>query len=342
MSIIFRAEQRAIEKAMQKLKEHGGISDGATFQYDKINDLRREIHYKDFDFLHMAQIKPIISKNDVTNIVSIDKELVEIALDRLKGQGFISEDAFFDYENLNKPSDKVYYRDFHFQYYLGEYGDEEITESSLELLKRNNLISNNAKYSLQAYNSLQKEVKPNFKIPDTAFSPSMERLLYMLSSVKKPERTVGLGTFCGYTYLWVIGASCSTGKIYNAEKAYGIDIDKDSTNTAKENFKKLTDVEHVEFIAEDAYVFSNNINEEFDYIYLDADAKDIGKGIYLPLLKNLYSKLKKGGWVLAHDTTLPAFKDQLDQYLDFVRDKNNFIESISFKIDLFGLELSIK
>lgn len=111
---------------------------------------------------------------------------------------------------------------------------------------------------------------------------------------------------------------------------------------AIENFKTLAGVEHVEFITEDAYVFVNNINEEFDYIYLDADAKDIGKGIYFPLLKPLYSKLKKGGWVLAHDTALPAFRNRLDQYLNFVRDRTYFTESISFNIDIFGLELSIK
>lgn len=342
MSILFRAPQSAIEKAMQKLKEHGGISGDATFQYDKMDVLRKEIFYRDFDFLHMAEIKSLLRNNSVPDVENLDKGLVNISLERLKKQKFISEDAFFNYENLNKLSDKVYYRDFHFLYYLGEYGDEEIVDSALELLIRNNLVPDNATYSNKAYESLRKEVKPNFKIPDTAFSTSMERLLYMLSSVKKPEKVIGLGTFCGYTFLWVIGASCSTGKVYEAQRAYGIDIDKDATNIAIENFKSLTGVEHVQFIAEDGFIFSDNINEEFDYIFLDVDAKDIGKGPYLPLLKILYSKLKKGRWVLAHDTTLPAFKNRLNQYIDFVRDKRYFTESISFDIDVFDLELSIK
>jgi len=188
MSIIFRAPQIAIEKAIQKLKEHGGITENAIFQYDKFDDLRKEICYKDFDFLHMAEIKSFLNHDKVNDIDNIDKGLVNITLERLKKQSFISEDAFFNYENLNKLSDKVYYKDFHFLYYLGEYGDEGIANSALEFLKKNNIVSNNAIYSHEAYNNLQKEVKTNFKVPDTAFSPSMERLLFMLSSVKKPKK----------------------------------------------------------------------------------------------------------------------------------------------------------
>jgi hypothetical protein len=46
--------------------------------------------------------------------------------------------------------------------------------------------------------------------------------------------------------------------------------------------------------------------------------------------------------VLAHDTTVPPFASQLEGYLAFVRNSANFRDSISFDIDPFGLELSIK
>jgi len=60
------------------------------------------------------------------------------------------------------------------------------------------------------------------------------------------------------------------------------------------------------------------------------------------LLQRLYPKLEVGGWVLAHDTCVPPFADQVEEYVSFVRDQNNFSQSISFDIDPFGLELSIK
>jgi hypothetical protein len=64
--------------------------------------------------------------------------------------------------------------------------------------------------------------------------------------------------------------------------------------------------------------------------------------LYLELLKKLYGKVEKGGWVLAHDTVVPPFAEQLEAYLAYVRDGKNFEESISFDVDAYGLELSIK
>ena len=57
---------------------------------------------------------------------------------------------------------------------------------------------------------------------------------------------------------------------------------------------------------------------------------------------NAALKVEVGGWVLAHDTTVPPFASQLEKYLSFVRGNKYFRESISFDIDPFGLELSIK
>jgi hypothetical protein len=64
--------------------------------------------------------------------------------------------------------------------------------------------------------------------------------------------------------------------------------------------------------------------------------------LYLELLKKLYGKVEEGGWVLAHDTVVPPFAGQLEAYLAYVRDGANFKESISFDVDAYGLELSIK
>jgi len=48
--------------------------------------------------------------------------------------------------------------------------------------------------------------------------------------------------------------------------------------------------------------------------------------------------------VLAHDTRCPraGFPEHLEEYLAFVRDPVNFRQSISFDVDEYVLELSIR
>jgi len=45
---------------------------------------------------------------------------------------------------------------------------------------------------------------------------------------------------------------------------------------------------------------------------------------------------------LAHDIVVPPFAKEFDEYLRYVRNKENFGESILFDVDAFGLELSVK
>lgn len=51
--------------------------------------------------------------------------------------------------------------------------------------------------------------------------------------------------------------------------------------------------------------------------------------------------MEQGG-VLAHDTMVPPFAEQLEEYLAYVRNGDNFEESASFDVDPYGLELSIR
>jgi predicted O-methyltransferase YrrM len=179
-------------------------------------------------------------------------------------------------------------------------------------------------------------------MPASSVTPVMERLLYMLSSVRRPRRVIGLGTYYGNAFVWTVGSSCGQCQVYQADKVYGIDIDAEATERARENFDRLAHTDHVQFIAEDGLKAVERLEGPFDYVFLDVDSKDLGKGLYLELLQRLYDKVEPGGWVLAHDTVVPPFAEQLEHYLAFVRDGENFRESISFDVDPFGLELSVK
>lgn len=271
-----------------------------------------------------------------------ETQVIELALESLKGDGLVSREARFNYDAPQQLRREVAYRDFDFLSRLSRVGEVEIVASALLWLKEQGLVAEDASYDGKAFDALRREVREQFTLPGTSLTPVMERLLYMLGSVKRPRRVLGLGTYCGYALVWAAGASCGPGKAYQAEVVYGIDVDAEATARAGENLGKLAHTEHFALIAEDGLVAVERLEGPFDYLFLDVESRELGKGLYLELLKKLEGKIEAGGWVLAHDTVVPPFAGQLEEYLAYVRDKENYRESVSFDVDAYGLELSIK
>jgi predicted O-methyltransferase YrrM len=278
----------------------------------------------------------------VALIYTCENQVIEMALEKLKDAGLVSRDAYFNYDAHQDLRREVTYRDFDFLSRLSRIGEVETVRSVLMWLKQKGIVPEGATYDEEAFDELRQEVKEQFAIPGTSVTPVMERLLYMLASVKRPRRVIGLGTYCGYALVWAVGPSCESGREYEAEKVYGIDIDAKATERARENLGKLAYTDHIELIAEDGLEAVDRLKGPFDYVFLDVESKELGKGLYLELLKKLYEKVEEGGWVLAHDTVVPPFAGQLEAYLAYVRDRENFKESISFDVDAYGLELSVK
>lgn len=271
-----------------------------------------------------------------------EQHVVDQVLDVLKERGMVARDARFNWDAPGNLRREVAYRDYDFLLLLGRVAEAEIVRSSLNWLAGQNLVAREASYDAHAFEALRTEVRATFDIPGTSITPVMERLLYALSAVRRPRRAIGLGTYCGYALVWVAGASCGPGRVYAADRVIGIDIDAEATERARANLFKLDHTAHFELLAEDGLRAVERLEGPFDYVYLDAESRDQGKGINLDLLARLYDKVEEGGWVLAHDTTVPPFARQFEAYLAFVRDRANFRESISFDVDPFGLELSIK
>ncbi len=270
------------------------------------------------------------------------KDVIEAAVLKLKKDGVVHPDACFNFEAEENLRREVTYRDYDLQIRLSNSLDEEsIIEAAREMLVSLNLIDKEANYSIKAFESFRSEIKKNFTGTWTSITPVMERLLYMLTAVKKPMRLVELGSFWGNTLAWFAGPCIGTHREYIAERIYGVDIDIKMTELAKKNFDKLSNTESVELIGEDAATALSNIKDSIDFLYLEAKDENCVNG-YLQFLKQAYDKLPSGAWVIAHDSTHHDHKDELKSYLEWVRNKNNFSESISFDIDQFGLELSIK
>ena len=217
-------------------------------------------------------------------------------------------------------------------------------DTILARLRSDGVVADEADYARDCFDALRREVKATFEVPDTTISPVMERLLYMLACVRRPRRILALGICCGNTLVWNVGPTCGSGNVFHAERCLGVDIKTDAITLARKNFAKLSNAEHVELLAEDGLDTCRRIAPGIDYLYLDADDKMHGKGLYLLMLDAIYPKLADDAWVLAHDTRCPraGLPEQFKEYLTFVRDPANFRQSISFDVDEYGLELSIR
>jgi predicted O-methyltransferase YrrM len=271
-----------------------------------------------------------------------EPHVIDTVVERLKISGLVAHDAVFHHDAPSGLRREVAYRDYDFLLRLSRTAETETVSSGLHMLKREGFATEKATYDEHAFEQLRHEVRQKFTMPGTSITPVMERLLYMLGAVRRPQRIVGVGTYCGNALVWCVGSSCGQGRVYDTEKVYGIDIDPEATARAKENLSKLAHTNHIELMTEDGLTAVDRLKGPFDYLFLDVDSKDRGKKIYFDLLERLYDKLEIGAWVLAHDTTVPPFAEQLGEYLSFVRDTQSFQQSISFDIDPFGLELSIR
>jgi len=271
-----------------------------------------------------------------------ESEVIDLALNKLKADGFVSKQATFNYDAARGLRKEVAYRDFDFLSCLSKTAEVDTVRSILSWLKVEGIVPKAAVYDEQSFHELRMEVKQKFSMPGSSITKVMERLLYMLSSVRKPRRIIGVGIYYGNAFVWSVGSSCGKGKVYEAKKVYGIDVDAQAVECAKINFDTLSSTNRIEWIAQDGLLAVEKLNGPFDYVYLDVDSEELGKGLYLELLMAIYNKLEHGGWVLAHDIVVPSFASQLTGYLAFVRDAKNFSQSILFDVDAYGLELSIK
>jgi len=267
---------------------------------------------------------------------------IDLAVKKLKDDGMVHPDAVFNPEAPEDLRREVTYYDRDFMYRLGRTSvDEEIVDEALAMLKEHGLAAPAASYDKRAFEKYRADVREKFDGTWTSLTPAMERLMYMLTSIRRPMHLIEFGSFWGYTLAWFAGPCVGPHAVYRAERVIGIDIDADMTAKAEANFKRLGHSDNVELIAEDASTALDGIEDPFDFVYIEAKSDEMD-GLYLSLLKQVYDRLAPGAWVIAHDNLDWSFSAEMSEYLPFVRDSSRFSESVSFEIDSCGLELSIK
>jgi predicted O-methyltransferase YrrM len=132
------------------------------------------------------------------------------------------------------------------------------------------------------------------------------RFLYDLILEKNYKRGLEIGTFTGYSTLWMgLALKKTEGSIIT------IEIDPVPGEVAKQNFEKAGLLDIIDVRINDALEEIPKIEGEFDFVFIDAWKPD-----YIKYLKLIRDRIHPGGAIIAHNVT------------NYARDMKDYIEAI--------------
>lgn len=111
-----------------------------------------------------------------------------------------------------------------------------------------------------------------------------KELIISILEIAKPKKILEIGTAIGYSSLCF--------KKYTGADITTIELDKETADIARENFKKYN--VDINLINDDAMKALRDINQGFDFIFIDAN-----KSRYLDYFKITSKLLNKGGIIIA-------------------------------------------
>lgn len=147
------------------------------------------------------------------------------------------------------------------------------------------------------------------------------KFLKMLVLLKKPEKALEIGTFKGYSGIWI----CS-GLKENMErhaikgKLNTVEIIEDNSREAKDNFIKAGLDEFAEVINGNALKVLEKMNDDkagFDFVFIDAKKED-----YIKYLKIIEDKLAENALIIADNAI--SHKERMEDYLEYVNSNENY------------------
>lgn len=128
-----------------------------------------------------------------------------------------------------------------------------------------------------------------------AVSRADGEVLKRLAEQVGARRAVELGTFRGYSGLWLALALRKTGG-----KLVTYDIDPQTAEIARANFARAGVQDIVTQVVGDAHVELAKLEGPIDFAFIDADKEG-----YLDYLQKLIPKMRKGGLIVAHNVRYP-------------------------------------
>lgn len=206
-------------------------------------------------------------------------------------------------------------------------------------------------YETQYFESYRRIIHNSFKVPWSMISRPLERFLFAIASSLLPKVTVVIGCASGVDLSFLATALETINSYYgkNIPKVMGIDTDPYLIALAKSNINilNLTNV-LVNVFMEDAHLKLESLDCDIDLLFIDAEGVNEeannrkGKNIYESLIKKAIPRLHSGSIVIAHDIRWASLSGEVTGYLNHVRNPKFFLHSVEVRMDIQGIEVSLK
>lgn len=154
------------------------------------------------------------------------------------------------------------------------------------------------------------------------------RFLYDFIVEKNYKRGLEIGTFTGYSSLWM-GLALQK----NGGRLITIEIDEGYGRVAQQNFRKAGLDDVIDARINDAFEEIPRIEGKFDFVFIDAWKPD-----YVKFLRLLRSRMLPGGAIIAHNVTNHA--RDMREYLDAIQNDPD-LETTFHEISVEGMSVSI-
>jgi predicted O-methyltransferase YrrM len=191
------------------------------------------------------------------------------------------------------------------------------------------------------FEQLDAIVRARFQVPHTTMTALARRVLFGIATAARPATAMVLGSFVGYATVWIFGPALLPEPLFRPRRLIACDIFPPAIEQARQNFSVFETGSMVEWRTQDAASLLGHYSGTIDLLYIDVDSEQAGKSEYGDLLERARPHLPPGALVLAHDVTHPYYQQDVQPYLDAVRDRRLFRKTATLGIDPCGLEVTL-
>ena len=118
--------------------------------------------------------------------------------------------------------------------------------------------------------------------------PALGALLRHIVLMLKPQRILEIGTFSGYSTIWMAGALPEGGRIDTLE------INDEMEALIREGFARAGVTDRVRLLIGDALDILPMIDGTYDLVYIDGNKRE-----YVAYYQSVIDLVRPGGWILA-------------------------------------------
>ncbi len=144
-----------------------------------------------------------------------------------------------------------------------------------------------------------------------SIGPVKGKILAEIVKKTRPKRILEVGALYGYSAILMAKNSPSGVEIISVEKS------PEHVRITTKNIKRANMEERIKMIEGDGTAELRKLLGTFDLVFLDAEKTE-----YLAYLKAVEKNLHKGSVIVADNVGI--FKDQMQDYLEYVRNKGPF------------------